>query len=72
MFPSSVNVDQACALARRIVELPEPEIPDMVHRLGLERRLCGTVRVLNALSQTTRYKQLGNDALRRLGLESGG
>jgi hypothetical protein len=72
MFQSSENVDKACALARQIADIPETEIPDAIYRMGLERRLCRTVRALNALSQTSLYKDLGRDALRRLGLESCG
>lgn len=72
MFPELASVDQARLVARQIVDLSDAEIFDLIHQMRHEKRLCGTVRALNSLTQTDQDGQLGRHALQRLGLANGG
>lgn len=61
--------DDARKFARNIVEMPEPELSDLIHRLRWHRRLTSTVHALNVLTRNPPDVELGKRALRRLGLE---
>lgn len=67
-IPDPTN-DDASAVAREIVAMPERELSELVHRLRWHRRLTSTVHALNGLAMSPRHVELGRQALRRLGLE---
>jgi hypothetical protein len=61
--------DDARKFALNIVEMPEPELSDLIHSLRWHRRLTSTVHALNGMVHNPQDAELGTRALRRLGLE---
>jgi hypothetical protein len=68
IMPEATQND-ASRFARQIVEMPEAELTELVHRLRYHRRLTRTVHALNGLTRTPVSADLGRRALSRLGLE---
>jgi hypothetical protein len=61
--------DDVSMVARKIVDTPESELSELIHRLRWHRQLTSTVHALNGLAQSPPHVELGRQALRRLGLE---
>ena len=66
---SDIAQNDASTFARQIVEMPEAELTELIHRLRYDRRLTRTVHALNGLTRTPVSADLGRQALSRLGLE---
>jgi hypothetical protein len=59
----------ASRFARQIVDMPETELTELVHRLRYYRQLTRTIHALNGLTRMPVSADLGRRALSRLGLE---
>jgi hypothetical protein len=66
---SAVRLDYAANLARKIITLPPGELPSLIRRMVLERKLSRAVAALDEMiDKQPEFKECGIKALERMGL----
>jgi hypothetical protein len=66
---SAVRLDDAAKLARKIISLPAGELPSLIRRMVLERKLSRAVIALDEMiDKQPELKDHGIKALERMGL----
>jgi hypothetical protein len=66
---SAVRSDDAVKLARKIITLPPGELPSLIRRMVLERKLSRAVVALDEMiDKQPELKEYGIRALERMGL----
>ena len=66
---SAVRLDDAANLARKIITLPPGELPSVIRRMVLERKLFRAVAALDEMiDKQPELKEYGIKALERMGL----